>query len=218
MDSYPIVVECPSYRWKNHKRKMASYGLRWDGNDSFIGQIKKRKYSSLSYYCEIHHLKMYINNSYGIRSTDYRRKFFDANPPVFWNMYFCAYCGRIRSRRYITVDHLYPIGNARKSPKLQKKLARMGIQNINDAANLVPACARCNKQKGTKMGLWILRGRIGKHPKVWIFRHMIRILICLIIIGLFIYNRENNGIVISCIKDAVNRILPAILALLKPNR
>ena len=44
-----------------------------------------------------------------------------------------------------------------------------GISDINDVKNLVPSCEKCNSKKGSKMGLWLIRGDIGKHFGIWLF-------------------------------------------------
>jgi hypothetical protein len=44
-----------------------------------------------------------------------------------------------------------------------------GIKNINDIENLVAACHHCNSSKGSKMGFWLIRGMLGRHPVFWLF-------------------------------------------------
>ena len=117
---------------------------------------------------------------------DYRKTFFSNNPPVIHNNYFCAYCGKLVNKENITVDHLYPIGAVKKDPKLQKKLKRKGIKDINDKKNLVPACRTCNKKKSANLGIWIIKGKIGKHQFLWIIRHLIRLIIIYKFIVIFL--------------------------------
>ena len=179
---YAIEVKCPVKRSKQVKKSLKRYGLKWLGGENYAGMLTRKTYESLAVFCQHSKLKYRINNAYGSRSADYRRRFFRANPPPIGKMYFCAYCGRLRNRRHITVDHLYPVSRASKSIPLQKKLRRMGIRNINSPQNLVAACKRCNNRKGGKMGLWILRGKIGRYPELWIFRHTIRIIILSILL------------------------------------
>lgn len=100
------------------------------------------------------------------------------------NKYFCAYCGKLVSENRLSVDHLYPIGRAKKDLKLQRKLQRMGIEDINDVRNLVAACKRCNLRKGKKMGLWIFAGKIGRYNRLWVIRHIIR---CIILGNVILY-------------------------------
>ena len=173
---YSVIVNCPRQRKRAVKKVLRRYGLKWSDNGRFIGSVGRKDFELIAEYCQKKHLKYKINNAYGSRSADYRRQFFMANPPHIGKRYFCAYCGRLISRRRVTVDHLYPVNKASRSIRLQTKLRRMGIKNINSVRNLVPACKKCNGHKGTKMGLWILRGRIGKSPEIWVFRHTLRLL------------------------------------------
>ena len=127
------------------------------------------------------HLRFYTDNEYGRRSRDYRARFFRENPPLPGGFYFCAYCGIPHGRRRITVDHLYPVAKVSKDPALQKKLRRRGISDLNGPANLVPACHRCNAKKAAQMGVWIRKGRIGRHQWFWLFRWLVR---CTVVFGL----------------------------------
>ncbi len=110
------------------------------------------------------------------RSTNYRYIFFKNNKPLFWDIYFCAYCGMPHRRKKITVDHLYPINRAKYSKRLRKKLQRRHFKDINDVRNLVPACRSCNSYKSAKLGIkWIIMGQIGRIQWLWIPRHILRI-------------------------------------------
>ena len=59
---------------------------------------------------------------------------------------------------------------------MQKFLKKKHLSGINDPKNLVPACRRCNQEKGKKMDGWIRKGRIGRHQWVWLLRHLLRIM------------------------------------------
>ena len=159
-------------------------GMSWTG-EGYYGYINKRKLNRVIEYCKEQHLQYTLNGEFSERSTGYRKTFFQNNLPFVGERYFCAYCGRLIKKEKVTVDHLYPVGAAKRSMKLQKKLKRMGIDNINDAKNLVPACKHCNSKKGRKMGQWIIRGRIGRHPYIWVVRHSIRIYIIILLAGYF---------------------------------
>lgn len=47
-------------------------------------------------------------------------------------------------------------------------MKRMNIENINDQKNLVASCQLCNSRKGSKAGLWIIRGLLGRYYLSWI--------------------------------------------------
>lgn len=176
-----IAVFCSDSAKRYHKWPLRRLGLVSNEN-GFLGRVSQSKYERIRQYCEAHHLKYRINNPKWERSTDYRHTFFSNNKPYIKDLYFCAYCGRLRSRRYITVDHIYPISVAQKSISLQQKLKRQGIKSINDKNNLVAACRRCNSRKSAKMGLWIIRGKIGKHAWIWELKHAFRISLLISII------------------------------------
>lgn len=106
------------------------------------------------------------------RSDTYRQEYFKHNKPVQPAKYRCVYCGRKLLYKDVTVDHLYPINKLMYDPRVQKWAKRHGIDGANDVKNLVCACRCCNSKKGTKMGLWLLRGKIGRHPIVWKIRNL----------------------------------------------
>ena len=70
---------------------------------------------------------------------------------------------------------------------MQKFLKKQHLSGINDPKNLVPACRRCNQEKGQKMDGWIRKGRIGRHQWIWLLRHALRItgLILLILAAVY---------------------------------
>lgn len=172
---YTITITCPSHRLKYWWR-MFRWNIHWTGAECY-GSVNHRKLKIITEYCDRERLKYVINENFSERSTDYRKKFFDNNEPFTKNRYFCAYCGRLIRKDKVTVDHLYPVGAAKRNVRLQRKLKRRGINNINDIKNLVPACKRCNSSKGKKMGAWIIRGRLGRHPWLWVVRHILRAVI-----------------------------------------
>ncbi len=182
MISYPVQIECPEYRKKKVLRQLSKYGIVNCG-ETLCGTVDEKRCDEIREYCEKTHLKFHINNGFGTRGQGYRQKYFDNNPPHFLGKYyFCAYCGRLRSKKNITVDHLYPISKADTNVQMQKRLRKRGIRNINDADNLVAACASCNQKKGSKTGYWIRRGSIGRLPGVWYIRHAIRMaLFCAVV-------------------------------------
>jgi len=102
------------------------------------------------------------------RSKDYKKAFFQSNPGLFGRFYYCSYCGRMLTRKQVTVDHLIPVNAAESSRFFRWLLRRCSIGNVNDPKNLVPACSHCNNSKGKKTGLWILLGMVGRHPEFWI--------------------------------------------------
>lgn len=111
------------------------------------------------------------------RSNDYRKQFFSHNHPAIKGRYICAYCGRFLKMEATTVDHLIPINKVRNKHGVLNKIKTTGyraalklfkISNINDSRNLVAACKSCNSKKGSKTGLWIIRGLLGRYPAYWV--------------------------------------------------
>lgn len=122
------------------------------------------------------------------RSTDYRYQFFRTHrPDDKKGRYRCVYCGRLFKAKDITVDHLIPVHAAEYSKRIRRKIKRLGYKDINDVRNLVPACMRCNRKKSSRMGLWIIRGKLGQKKKYWTFVRIARGVFTIIIIGLLLY-------------------------------
>jgi 5-methylcytosine-specific restriction endonuclease McrA len=171
---YPVIITEGNNIPSSFHKVLIRYGVRKVSPNKYKGQVTKKQYRALRKICWRHYLHFASDNAYGKRSSDYRFVFFKNARPVFGKYYLCTYCGRLVSKAKVEVDHLYPIGKVSKSLRLQKKLKRKGINNVNDLRNLVPSCKRCNRMKGAELGFWIIRGRIGRHPKVWLIRWMIR--------------------------------------------
>ena len=172
---YPIRVTGREAALDDFERRLVHYGLERTGDREMYGVANGRTAEKIEKTCDAAGLSFEIINTFGRRSTGYRKAFERHARPAIGNLYFCAYCGRLLLPDDVTVDHLYPVSRVRRDMKLQKKLARRGITDVNDMANLVPSCARCNAAKGDSIGLWILRGRLGRHPTVWFLRHTVRI-------------------------------------------
>lgn len=96
------------------------------------------------------------------RSHAYREQYFAAHQPDILGRYFCTYCGKLIKPKDVQVDHMVSIALVQKNHWMQKY-----VSDINDSKNLVAACRRCNSKKGSKGGLWILRGIIGQYRIFW---------------------------------------------------
>ena len=173
---YPVSVSPTSragtwrYWWSLYR-----LGLRREGKGVWGGMVPAgRKMERIRDFCDKKHLHFKIEGEYGTRTGSYRQAFFAYHAPAFFGLYFCAYCGKLLSHRTLTVDHLYPIGKASKSLEFQKGLKKKGIKSIDDPANLVAACRRCNQKKADKIGRWITKGRLGRHALYWYLRWTLR--------------------------------------------
>lgn len=110
------------------------------------------------------------------RSHDYRKRFLELNPGP-WR---CRYCNRKLDESTMTVDHLVPVdavssGNALRRAVARKALHLLGAQTVNGTDNLVAACKPCNSSKGPKMGLWLLRGILGRYEAYWAALRLVQI-------------------------------------------
>lgn len=138
-----------------------------------------------------HNLECHTVDMKYTRSETYRQEYFKHNKPVQPAKYRCVYCGRKLLYKDVTVDHLYPINKLMYDTKVQKRAKRYGVDGANDVKNLVCACRSCNSKKGTKMGFWLIRGKIGRHPMVWKLRNAV--LFCLV--AFCVYNLYVNGMI-----------------------
>ena len=189
----PVVVDCRSQGILRYHFRLRRFGLDRGEGKKYRGLVTERKLERLKAYCREKHLKFYIDNRYGTRGSSYRARFLRNNDPVLGMFYFCAYCGRPVSKKYVTVDHLYPVAKVSRDPALQKKLRRQGIDDLNSEKNLVPACYRCNQAKAAQMGPWIRKGKIGRHAWVWILRWVLRITL-ITVVGLAVWYLYQQGI------------------------
>lgn len=107
------------------------------------------------------------------RSNDYRKKYL-ANHKGFFGIYCCAYCGKLCSKKNMQVDHIYPVngvkGNSLKGSSGKLFITLISLfhgptalkDGVNADWNKTAACPKCNGEKTDSMGLWILRGYLGK--------------------------------------------------------
>lgn len=165
-----------------------------DGIYMYEGSVKSSwAVTSLKRLCRQNKVKFEINNDFGKRSTTYRTEYFKHNKPIYKKFYRCVYCGRLLSRRKITVDHIYPVKKVNESTFYQDKLKRMGADSVNNYRNLVSACFRCNAKKRAKTGWWIIKAKIGSMKYYWLVVHIIEFIIFLLIL----YNLYANRMIIS---------------------
>ena len=191
---YQIYVYPPqNISWRQRHRIKKS-GCYYDKSlRIYKGYLTQRRYKQLLRYCNKNNIRCTVENNFSQRSADYRKNFFINNPPPILNRYyFCSYCGRLVNKNKITVDHLYPINAVKHDIRLQKKLKRKGMEDINDIKNLLPACKGCNSKKSDRMGLWLLKGKIGRYQNLWYVRHILKIaivtgIICISSYWLYLY-------------------------------
>lgn len=186
---YPVKINASRNLTDKIKKKLNKFGFHPAGEE-FFAVLNDHKFNQFAGFAKRNKIRYYVVSSFSSRSGNYRKQFFMKIRPFVSDIYFCAYCGKILHKKDVTVDHLYPVGKVRKSPWLQRKLRRQGILSVNDVKNLVPACEKCNQHKAAKTGLWVIRGKLGRHPYLWIFRHGLRIGILIFGTQYIYQNRE----------------------------
>lgn len=130
-----------------------------------------------------YHLECHVVEMKYTRSADYRGDYFKNNTPTVAARYRCVYCGKKLKYKDVTIDHLYPVNKMMYRQTTRDAAKVFGIDGVNDPKNLVAACRKCNSKKGTKMGVWILRGMIGRHEGFWMMRNAL--VISLILFGVY---------------------------------
>ncbi len=151
------------------RRELGRMGFRFQSEPDkcWSGEVEASEVGALEEWCFKRRLE--IETPYSRRSSDYRKAFFEANAPNAGKCrYFCAYCGFPVRKDRITVDHLIAVKRAQRSRFYLYLLRKWGCKSVNDVWNLVPSCRRCNSKKGTKAGVWVFRGKLGRHTRFWV--------------------------------------------------
>lgn len=115
------------------------------------------------------------------RSSDYRKIYFDAHPEQ--DVYRCVYCGYTFYKSLITIDHVIPVDAAKKYSSARLALKLRGCDDVNDLNNLVPACFKCNKKKGTSWNIiYLIRAKYGHTDTYWRIVRTLRIIFSIIVL------------------------------------
>ena len=112
------------------------------------------------------------------RANNYRQTFFARTQAP----YRCRYCNKKLQKNKVVVDHIVPVAKAQKKTSARMMLAVKRCGSVNDIRNLAPACRDCNSKKSDKMGLWVVRGWLGKYKLYWIILRIIHIVCILLMI------------------------------------
>ena len=191
---YCVDIYTSKYKlWMNRynvKEKSGKYGVYYTTKLDYKQKkklIRKLKWKNIKYRCYEERWN---------RSSDYRKKFLNATKPP----YRCRYCNRYLKTEYMVVDHIIPVDKAKSSTKAKNLLALQGIKNVNDVKNLAPSCYDCNSRKGAKMGLWFIRGILGKYKWFWIAKNIFLFFILILIIYILYYSLICNDEFLNFIK------------------
>lgn len=113
------------------------------------------------------------------RASNYRQTFFARTK----GPYTCRYCNRFLRKDLLVVDHIIPVAKVQKSAWARLLLHLEGCDNVNHIRNLAPACQRCNSRKLDKLGLWPLRGWLGKYKWYWALLCVLKILVAVLAVA-----------------------------------
>lgn len=179
------------------RKKLYDMGLRFNkragrGDSFYEKKCEENEAHAIEKFAELNGLKCILIQEQYTRSDNYRKEFFKAQKPVNNALYRCAYCGKKFTFQQIQVDHIFPVNELSYSGIVRKRAASYGIANANDVKNLCCACKKCNLKKGTKLGMWVIRGFLGKHEAYWKVRHIAKaIVFWLCIIFAISFLKEN---------------------------
>lgn len=167
------------------------FNKRTKGNSFYEREMSKDDTKCWENFARKNKLRIDIIPKEYTRSTDYRETYFKNNRPVVEAKYRCAYCGRKITYRETTIDHIFPINKLSYEPALRKKAEKWGIYGANEEKNLVSACRSCNSKKGTKTGIWIYRGFLGKSETLWKIRNGLCFVAGSVVIGYIMFSCAN---------------------------
>lgn len=143
-------------------------------------EIKKLKKNNVKFTC----YKVEFE-----RASNYRQIFFSRTK----GPYKCRYCNKKLTKSNLYVDHIIPVSKAQKTKSGPLLLKINGCNNVNDIKNLAPACKNCNLKKSDKMGIWVIRGILGKYKIYWVSLMVFKIIFMILgIIGA-------SYIILSCV-------------------
>lgn len=207
MDKYNIRIYT---KWKNYNSKckyFEKYNMnekRTHNNNTIYYELKDLSKKELnSIYRHFSVLKMfmfskadgisikYYNNKWE-RSSNYRYKLINETASQGYKRR-CVYCGVVEDISDIQVDHIIPVIKLTNSSKARSLAAFLNIKDTNDLNNLVFACKKCNKSKGSSLSLyWIIKAKLGKSEFYWKIKAIIDLII-LVIILYVLYHILNGG-------------------------
>lgn len=131
-------------------------------------------------FCKANKLKISVANSEYKRNSKYRNNYMETHMDD--KVHICAYCGWPIKKKDITIDHIFPVDKTSKSVRLQKQMKWFGIDDINSEKNLCVAHKSCNSRKGSKTGVWVFKGFLGKIKALWVVRWIGRIIVAVAVV------------------------------------
>ena len=180
-----------------YRNELNSLGLRWSKRQKkWLGITENMNMAlKVKHFAKEKHLICLVYDEKHTRAINYRYNFFKKNEPMFGSKYICAYCFKPISKENATVDHIIPVKKAQANKLANRLMDRLHIQDINEEKNLCACCQSCNASKGSKAGLWIIRGFLGKKKWFIILIYMSILLFILILILAISFVYQKGGII-----------------------
>lgn len=176
---YVDVYAKKYYKWMDKfefKIKKGPYG------DYYTIKVNSTDKNKIIKYARRNNIKYRTYEEKWERSSDYRKEFFKNN----MGPYKCRYCNKRLKAEYMVVDHLIPIAKLKTSMHARNLLYIQGISSVNDIRNLAPSCNKCNQKKGDKIGLWFVKGMLGKYEWYWKVRKVLFFIMSLVLLIIFL--------------------------------
>ena len=194
------IICCEVYPRKNNVSSMRrvlvnKHGFEEKQNSRgvyFYNEVSSMDFWQLNLVLKFHNYKFKTYDKRYSRSTSYRKTFFANNK----GPYRCVYCGKRITAETLEVDHLLPVAQAKDNLWVRTLLHLSGAKNVNDSKNLVQSCTKCNRKKSDKMGLWVIRGIIGRFDCVWVIRDIVVAILVIVAILIFV-----NAVDLSWLQD-----------------
>lgn len=187
MEDRALNIEIRSGRKSTyeHRGYLYSQGLRFDRRTrAWICRTHDRELASrLKDFCRMNGCVFISYDDSRRRSHAYRDAFFESTEPMFLNRYVCAYCFVPIRKDDTTVDHIISIRKGKANRAADLLLRRLEIDDINDPRNLCACCRSCNSRKGSKAGVWVIRGFLGKRR--WFVSVIYALVLAMTVVALY---------------------------------
>ncbi len=185
--SEKVTVEGNAEKLEYFDWHLEKLGLSKESETTYSGDFDSgEEISKVVNFCIRNEFEYSLGRNPAAGRYNYRTEFFKHNPPNAKGKYRCVYCGKWFDEDRIVVDHIYPASRVASDPSLQKRMKKMGIDNVNSLENLVPACEACAEKKGNRIGNWPKKAKRGLKDSYWIWKPIMK-LSPILIFGLILF-------------------------------
>lgn len=178
---YQIKISNGKKRTYNFRKELFDMGLVFNPANKCY-EVYTEDESAIARYrafCKAKKLKISVADTEYKRNSKYRDNYMEAHMDD--KIHICAYCGWPIKKENITIDHIFPVDRTSKNLRLQRQMKKFGIEDINSEKNLCVAHKSCNSRKGSKTGIWVFKGFLGKIKALWVVRWVIRAVIAFVL-------------------------------------